>query len=176
MTSCICGMWVWVFLGSCLQFTKVDARPQSFLHTSTAALHHGLWIGWIAPTSSISFTWEWTSSTIGGGILWNLSLKGSSSVTLIWCLARSMQPQVPGKRCHSIQLAGLLWWLNSWQTTPPGQASVAAGRAPPFSAQPTSLPVGSLESCGASLTILVTCDIPLVVQHLQLPLKWSWLL
>ena len=73
-------------------------RPLSFLHTSTTALHQGLWLGWIAPSSSISFTWEWTLSTIGGGIPWNLTLKGSLSVTLISCLARSVQPNSPGFR------------------------------------------------------------------------------
>ena len=75
-----------------LQKSKQKCRPPSFLHTSTIALHCGLWLGQIMATSSISFTWEC------GGILWNLSLKGSSSVTLISCLARSMQSNSSGSR------------------------------------------------------------------------------
>ena len=75
-----------------------NCRLLYFLHTNTMALHHGLWLGWIVPNSNISFMWAWTSSIIGGGILWNLSLKGSSSITLISCFARSVQPNPPGSK------------------------------------------------------------------------------
>ena len=101
--------------------------------------------------------WVQTSSIIGGGILCNLSLKGSSSETLISCFARSVQPnsQVPRKRCHGIQLVEHMWQLYSWWTIPPGQTSPAAGRALPFFAQLISLLSGSLASHWASLTFLV---------------------
>ena len=73
-------------------------RPPSFLHTSTKALHHGLWLGQIVPASNISFIWGQTLSAIGGGTLQNLSLKGSPSVTLISCFTRSVQPNyLPSK-------------------------------------------------------------------------------
>ena len=87
-----------VFLGSGIQLQKSmqKHRPLSFLHSNTTALHHGLWLGHIVPTSNISFTCAWTSSTIGGRILWNLSLKGSSSMILISCFTRSVQPNSPG--------------------------------------------------------------------------------
>ena len=104
------------------------------------------------PTYSISFTWVQTSSTIGGGILQNLFLKGSSSVTLISCFVRSVHspiPQVPRKRCHGIQLVEHVWWLDSWWTTPPGQTSPVAGRVLPFSAQLTSLLSGPLAFCSS---------------------------
>ena len=75
-----------------------NCRPLSFLHTNTMALHQGLWLGWKVPASNISFTWEWTSMTIGGGILLNISLKGLSSMTVISCFARSVQPNSPGSK------------------------------------------------------------------------------
>ena len=71
-------------------------RLSSFLHTKTTALHHGLWLGQIAPASNISFIYTQASSSIRGGILWNLSLKGSSSTTLISCFAKSVKPNSPG--------------------------------------------------------------------------------
>ena len=42
-------------------------RPPSFLCTSATALDYRLWLGWIMPASSISFTWVQTSSTIMEG-------------------------------------------------------------------------------------------------------------
>ena len=86
------------FLHFNLQMSMQNHRPLSFLCTSTMALPHRLWLGWIAPTSNISFMCAWTSSTIGGWILQNVSLKGSSSMTLISCFARSVQPNSPGSK------------------------------------------------------------------------------
>ena len=104
----------------------------SFLCNSKIALHHGLWLGWIVPTSNISFTCTWTSSTIDGGILHNLPLKGSSSATLIPCLTRSVQPNsVPRKWCHGIQLVGHRQLLGFCQTMPPGQTDLVTGRSSP---------------------------------------------
>ena len=73
-------------------------RPPSFLHSSTTELYHGLWLGWIVPTSSIFFMWAQTSSTIGGGIPQNLYLKGSSSVTFISWFTRPVQPNSLGSK------------------------------------------------------------------------------
>ena len=56
-----------------------------FFLTSTTALHHRDWLGLIAPESSISLRVFYTSSNMGGSILWNLSLYGSKSVKLITC-------------------------------------------------------------------------------------------
>ena len=81
-----------------LQKLKQNCRPPSFMPSNTMALHHGLWLGWKTPTLNISFTWTWTSYTIGGGILQNLSLKASSSMTLISCFARLVQPNSPGSK------------------------------------------------------------------------------
>ena len=51
-------------------------KPPSFFLTSTMALHHTLWLGWIGLASSISLRWQRTSSTRGGDIHLNCSLKG----------------------------------------------------------------------------------------------------
>ena len=71
-------------------------KPPSFFLTSTTALHHTLWLGCMAPASSISHKCLWTSSTKGGGICLNHSLKGVSSVTLITCSVEQMQPSSVG--------------------------------------------------------------------------------
>ena len=70
------------------------------LSCTLAQLHYTtqLWLGWMVTTSNISFTCAWTSSIIGGGILWNLSLKGSLSTTLISCFPKSVQPNSQGSR------------------------------------------------------------------------------
>ena len=67
-------------------------RDPSFLCTSTTALHHGDWLGWIAPTSSMSLRDVLTSSSKGRGIHLNCSLKGSLSVMWISCSITLMQP------------------------------------------------------------------------------------
>ena len=89
-------------------------RSPSFLHISTMALHQGLWLGWTVLTSSISFMCAWTSSNMGGGILQNLSLKGSSSVTLILCLARSVQPNSPGSKEKMVWYAASRELAATW--------------------------------------------------------------
>ena len=65
-------------------------RPP-FFWTNTTALHHALWLGQIAPESSISHKCVWTSSTKGGGICLNHSLEGVSSVTVITCVVKWVQ-------------------------------------------------------------------------------------
>ena len=94
---------------SCLAFilwkSIQKCRPLSFLHTNTTALHHGHWLGQRAPTSNIPFTFALTSSTIGGGILQNLSLKGSSSMTLISCLPGVYSPTLQASRNKFVVLA-----------------------------------------------------------------------
>ena len=93
-------------------------RPPSFLHTNTTALHHGLWLGWMAPPSSISFHVWWvveffrTSPWRGHHQqLWSHVLLGLYSWTL----------QAPRKRCLGIQLKVHGWLLEFCQTTTPGQ-------------------------------------------------------
>ena len=73
-------------------------RPLSFLHTNMTALHNGLWWRQIVPTSIISFRCAQTSSTMGGAILQNCSLNGSSSTALILCFARCVQPHSQGSK------------------------------------------------------------------------------
>ena len=67
------------------QKSMQNCRPPSFFLTNTTALHHALWLGQIVSDSSISHRLFQTSSTRGGGIHLNHSLKGVSSVTLIVC-------------------------------------------------------------------------------------------
>ena len=71
-------------------------RPPSFFLTNTTALHHALWLGWIAPESSISCKCVWTSSTNSRGIHLNHSLNGVSLVTLITCSVEWVQPSSLG--------------------------------------------------------------------------------
>ena len=62
-----------------------NLSPPSFFLTSTTALVHGLKLLLIAPTSTISWRWFFTSSYRWGGILLYLSLKGWGSVILMAC-------------------------------------------------------------------------------------------
>ena len=70
-------------------------RHPSFFLTRTTALHHALWMGHMAPKSSISHRWLWTSSTKGWGIHWNCSLNGASSIIFIMCSVEWVQPSLP---------------------------------------------------------------------------------
>ena len=89
-----------------------------FFITNTMALHQALWLGWMAPDSSISQRRFHTSSTKGRGICLIHSLKGVSSVTLDKCLVEWVQPNSAGSNEKHIvifgqQLAGIcceLWW------------------------------------------------------------------
>ena len=73
-----------------------NCRLPSFFCTNTTALHQALWLGLIAPDSNISCRWFWTSSTNGGGIHLNHSLKGVSSITFILCSMEWVQPNSTG--------------------------------------------------------------------------------
>ena len=73
-----------------------NCRLPSFFCTNTTALHQALWLGLIAPDSNISHRWFQTSSTNGGGICLNHSLKGVSSVTFIVCFVEWVQPNSAG--------------------------------------------------------------------------------
>ena len=67
-------------------------RVPSFFLTNMTALHQGDWLGHMAPASSISLKEAWTSSKSGGGILLNLSLKGSLSMMWISSSTALVQP------------------------------------------------------------------------------------
>ena len=71
-------------------------RPPPFFHTSTTALHQALWLGLMALDSNMSFKWFLTSSTSGGGIHLNHSLKGVLSVTFMICSMEWVQPNSAG--------------------------------------------------------------------------------
>ena len=55
-----------------------------------------------------------TSSTMGGGILQNLSLKGSSSTTLILCFARPVQPSSPSSEEKMSWYSANRVWVAAW--------------------------------------------------------------
>ena len=80
--------------GSHIKLAKVYAKVQAsvLLPNQHDSITPCVWLGWIVPTSNISLTWALTSSTIKGCILQNLSLKGSSSTTLISCFTRLVHP------------------------------------------------------------------------------------
>ena len=74
----------------------------SFFHTGTMALYQTLWLGLIVPNSNISFKWFLTSSTNGGGIHLNCSLKGVSSVTFMICSVEWVQPNSAGSNENTL--------------------------------------------------------------------------
>ena len=73
-----------------------NCKPPSFFCTNITVLHQALWLGLMAPDSSISHWWFLTSSTNGGGIHLNHSLKGVSTVTFIICSVEWVQPNSAG--------------------------------------------------------------------------------
>ena len=75
-----------------LQKSIQNPRVLSFFLTRTMALHQGDLNGQIAPPSSMSCRFSQTSSSRGGAICRNHSLKGSSSINLMMCSAVSIQP------------------------------------------------------------------------------------
>ena len=95
------------------QNSMQNCRLPSFFLTNTTALHHALWLGLIAPDSSISCRWFQTSSTRGGGICLNHSLKGVSSATFIVCLVDWVQPNSAGSNENSSWYLAKSWWAAS---------------------------------------------------------------
>ena len=95
ITSWICRSGYKSFFMHELSWQKSMQKHKllSFFLTNTTALHHGLWLGHIAPTSSTFLTCAHTSSTIVGEIHLNLSLNSLSSITLITYHTRSVQPK-----------------------------------------------------------------------------------
>ena len=92
-------------------------KPPSFFLTNTTVLHHALWLGWIAPDSSISWRWLWASLTRGRGICLNHSLKGVSSVTLIVCSVEWVQPNSVGSNKNMLWYSAKSQWAvsaSSW--------------------------------------------------------------
>ena len=76
------------------------------------ALHQALWLGWMAPDSNISLRWL-TSSTKGGGICLNHSLKRVSPVTLIVCSVGWVQPNSMGSSKKTSQYLAKSHWAAS---------------------------------------------------------------
>ena len=81
----------------------------SFFHTNTTALLQALWPDLMAPDSNISCRWLLTSSTKGGGIHLNHSLKGVSLVTFIVCSVEWPQPNSVGSKKN------MSWYLAKSQ-------------------------------------------------------------
>ena len=70
--------------------------------------------------------WDETSSTMGWGILWNHSLKGLLSTTLISCFARSVQPnysRLQGENVIVFSLQGMDSHLTSDHPSRPDKSS-----------------------------------------------------
>ena len=94
-----------------------NCKLLSFFCTNTTALHQALWLDLMAPDSNISCGWLLTSSTKGGGICLNCSLKGLSSVTFIVCSVEWVQPNSIGSKENTS------WYLAKSQHV----ASVSSG-------------------------------------------------
>ena len=94
MVSCMWGRGNESFLVLAFSLRKSiqNRRVPSFLRTRTMALHQGDFDGQIAPPSSLSCRFSRTSSSKGGAIRRNRSLKGSSSINSMMCSAVSVQP------------------------------------------------------------------------------------
>ena len=86
------------------QNSMQNHRLPSFFFTNTTSLHQALWLGQIAPDSSISHRWFPTSSNNSWGIHLNHSLKGVSSITFIMCSVELVSPILldPTKTCCGI--------------------------------------------------------------------------
>ena len=77
------------------------------------ALHQALWLGLMVPDSNISFKWFLTSSTSGGGICLNHSLKGVSSVTFMICSVEWVQPNSAGSSKNMLWYSARSQWAAS---------------------------------------------------------------
>ena len=88
-------------------------RLLSFFCTSTMALHQALWLGLMVPDSNISFKWLLTSSTSGGGIRLNHSLKRVSPVTFMICSVEWVQPNSAGSNENTSWYSARSWWAAS---------------------------------------------------------------
>ena len=97
-------------------------RLPSFFCTSTTALHQALWLGLMVPDSNISFKWFLTSSTNGGGIHLNCSLKGVSSVTFMICSVEWVQPNSAGSN------ENMSWYLARSQQATSANSRVQESR------------------------------------------------
>ena len=80
-------------------------RLQSFLLTNTTMLHHMLWLGQIVPEFNIFLQMLINLLYKGYSIHLNHSLNGVSSVTLITCLVKWVQPSLLGSSEKT------LWYL-----------------------------------------------------------------
>ena len=77
------------------------------------ALHQALWLGLMVPDSNISLKWFLTSSTNGGGICLNHSLKGVSSVTFMICSVEWVQPNSAGSKENTSWYLARSQWAAS---------------------------------------------------------------
>ena len=113
--SCILGRWKESFFMQAFRWWKSiqNCKPPSFFHTNTTALHQALWLGLMAPDSNISHRWFLTSSTNGGGIHLNCSLKEVSSVTFIICSVEWVQPNSAGSNENTSWYLARSWWAAS---------------------------------------------------------------
>ena len=98
------------------QKSMQNHRPPSFFCTNITALHQALWLGLIAPDSNISHRWFQTSSTNGGAIHLNHSLKGVSSVTFIMCSMEWVQPNSAGSNENTLWYSARSQWAASAST------------------------------------------------------------
>ena len=77
-----------------LQKSTQKCSIPSFFLTSTTALHHGDWLGCMAPTSNMSQSEACTSFRSSGGICLNHSLNSSLLVIQISCSTALVQPSL----------------------------------------------------------------------------------
>ena len=96
-------------------------NPPSFFCTDHTTLHQALWLGCIVPNSNISCRLFRTSSTNGGRIHLNCSLKGVSSVTFIYILYSGYSPILlePARTHRGTQPGASRWHLSAWETKSP---------------------------------------------------------
>ena len=149
--------WVGVFLHVGIETVEVYAKwwLLSFFQTSTTVINHALWLGWIAPESSISHRCAWTSSTNCIGIHLNCSLNGASSVTLITCLVKWVQLSL---QCSKEKM--------SWYSARRARAKILSHSILTFQ---TDFPTSVLQSTSVSGCLgLIQC-----IYHSR-PHLWLW--
>ena len=117
-------------------------RPLSFFQTRMTVLHQGLLLGLIAPACNMSFTCVLTSSSNGGRMHLNHSLKGSSLVTLMLCLTWLAHPNSLSSRekisRYSINNSWACFTFSSGHLSRPDRSKVAIS----FSWHSSTLRVG----------------------------------
>ena len=113
-----------------------------------------------------------TSSTMGGGILWNCSLRGLLSTTLISCFAKLVQHSSLGSNKKMSWYSANKFWTFTWFAShhPSRQDKSSCWRSTSFLCSINILV--HWMPCTSSMPLKFWLPVQLEAQHSQLPLGW----